>query len=245
MKTITIAIAATALIAGSADAARKPSDHGEKTGLGVGGIVGAIAGGPVGFLVGGAAGGFFGNKHQRTREAREELAANYEEARALASTLQAMLADGEQEIEQLHLVMRQQESTHLQQESAYRDALREAFDIEVYFRTGEAALDQSVADRVERLGEILKDFDDFSIVLEGHADPRGEEAYNEQLSADRASAVREALIRSGLPGDKITTRAIGERESRAADGDIDGMALERRVDVGVVYLPRENRVARQ
>jgi outer membrane protein OmpA-like peptidoglycan-associated protein len=58
--------------------------------------------------------------------------------------------------------------------------------------------------------------------------------------------VREALVRSGLPGDKITTRAVGERDSRATDGDLDAMALERRVNVSITYpLPRENRVASQ
>ena len=100
--------------------------------------------------------------------------------------------------------------------------------------------------RVERLGEILGEFEDFSIVLEGHADPRGEATYNEQLSAERAAAVREALILAGLPADKITTRAVGEDNSTAQDGDLDAMALERRVDMRIVYpLPRENRVARQ
>jgi outer membrane protein OmpA-like peptidoglycan-associated protein len=163
----------------------------------------------------------------------------YEEASQEATSLQALVAGSEDEIENLQFVMRRQEE-------AYRNALQEAFEVEVYFRTGEAALQQTVAERVERLGQIMRGFNDFAIVIEGHADPRGDESYNEQLSAERAAAVREALIRAGLPGDKITTRASGERASQATEGDLDAMALERRVDVSIVYpLPRENRVARQ
>jgi len=157
----------------------------------------------------------------------------------LAESLETLVVGSENEIENLKLVMRSQEET-------YRDAIREAFEVEVYFRTGEAALEDAVSQRVERLGAIMRDFEDFSIIIEGHADPRGDELYNEQLSAERAAAVREALIRSGLPGEKITTRAAGENASQAVDGDLDAMALERRVNVSIVYpTPRENRVARQ
>lgn len=239
MKTKIIALVVSALVATSASAARSDKNREEGIGIGSGGIVGAIAGGPVGFIIGAAAGGWFGNKFHKERESKEEYAAMYEEADALAASLQSLIAGNENEIEDLQLVLRQQEDT-------YRGALQEAFDVEVYFHTGEAALTGAVADRVERLGKIMKDFEDFAVVIEGHADPRGDESYNEQLSAERAAAVRDALIRSGMSSEKITTRAAGERNSQSADGDLDAMALERRVDVSIIYpLPRENRVARQ
>jgi outer membrane protein OmpA-like peptidoglycan-associated protein len=239
MKTRIIALAVSALIAGNASAAKSERNREEGIGFGSGAVVGAIAGGPVGFIIGAATGGWVGGKFHRERVAKEELAARYEEADALANSLQAMVEDSEDEIKDLQFVLRRQEDT-------YRDALQEAFDVEVYFHTGESALTGAVAERVARLGKILQGFDDFAIVIEGHADPRGDETYNDQLSAERAAAVRDALIRAGLAGEKITTRASGERSATSADGDIDAMALERRVDVSIVYpLPRENRVARQ
>lgn len=239
MKTKIIALAVSALIAGTASAAKSTNSREENIGLGSGAIAGAIAGGPVGLIIGAATGGWAGNKFRKQRESRDEYEAKYQEASALADSLETLVAGNENELEELKFVMRRQEET-------YRDALQEAFDVEVYFHTGEASLHQSVAERVERLGEIMKGFDDFAIVIEGHADPRGDESYNDQLSADRAAAVREALVRAGISGDKITTRAAGERASQSAEGDLDAMALERRVDLSIVYpLPRENRVARQ
>lgn len=238
---ITLVAVAAALVACTSDASaksRKDRDE-EGIGVGVGGIAGAILGGPIGFIIGGAAGGMLGHKIDKEMDARDAYEAKYEQADALASSLQEVVSEGQSEVQNLRLVMSRQEKT-------YRDALAQAFDVEVYFHTGEATLDEAVAGKVERMGEILNGFDDFAIVVEGHADPRGEESYNENLSADRAAAVREALIRSGLPEDKITTRALGETDSRAADGDLDAMALERRVDLSVVFpLPRENRVAQQ
>jgi outer membrane protein OmpA-like peptidoglycan-associated protein len=247
MKTGICIIAAAALAMSSVQAAPKAENHrGEGIGIGGGGIAGAIAGGPIGFLIGAATGGWLGNKFDRektTRERLEEKAEDAElrltQAEQLSGSLQALVETSEDEVAAMRVVM-------LQQEEVWRDALREAFNVEVYFHTGEATLDPNVANRVARLGEILREFDDFSIVIEGHADSRGEAAYNEQLSAERAESVRDALLRAGLSVDRITTTSAGESQSTAMDGDLDAMALERRVDLNIVYpLPPENRVARQ
>ena len=239
MKTQIIVLVASALIASTASAEKSNRYREEGLGLGSGAIAGAIAGGPIGLIIGAATGAIVGNKFKQEHKAKDEFQAMYEEANALASLLETLVAGSEDEVENLQFVLSRQEDT-------YRTALQEAFDVEVYFHTGEAALQQAVSERVERLGEIMRGFEDFAIVIEGHADPRGDDSYNEQLSAERAAAVREVLIRSGLPGEKITTRASGERASQANEGDLDAMALERRVDLSIVYpLPRENRVARQ
>lgn len=247
MKTQIITLAAVAaLVAGSVQAAPKSKPHrGENAGVGAGAVVGAILGGPVGFIIGSATGGWVGGKIDKDRAEREQLElevqtaqTRIEEADALAQSLRASIMTSAGELDELRLVMNRQETL-------YRDALQEAFAIEVYFHTGEAALDEAVVARIGRVGEILRNVDDFSVVIEGHADPRGDDSYNEQLSAERAEAVRDALVAAGLPADRITTRAAGERNSQALDGDLDAMALERRVNLSIVYpLPR-NRVARQ
>lgn len=239
MKTPIIALVASALVVSNAQAAKSDGNREEGIGIGAGAIAGAIAGGPVGLIIGAATGGWAGNKFHSEREGREAAEARADETEALAESLQELVASNESDLEELNLVLTRQEST-------YRDALQQAFEVEVYFHTGEAALNEAVAGRIERLGEILRNFDDFAVVVEGHADPRGDDAYNEQLSAERAASVRDALIRSGLAGERITTRASGEVQSKAEEGDIDAMALERRVNLSIVYPPpRENRVARQ
>ncbi|MBC7951559.1 MAG: OmpA family protein [Rhodospirillaceae bacterium] len=49
------------------------------------------------------------------------------------------------------------------------------------------------------------------IEVDGHADRAGSDTYNEQLSQARAQAVRQELQAEGVPADRITTRAYGER----------------------------------
>jgi outer membrane protein OmpA-like peptidoglycan-associated protein len=65
------------------------------------------------------------------------------------------------------------------------------------------------------------------------------------LSAQRAAAVREVLLQAGVAADRITATAEGERQSTAAEGDLDALAMERRVNLSIVDTRFGNRVARQ
>ncbi|MDX1563138.1 MAG: OmpA family protein [Gammaproteobacteria bacterium] len=241
MKTQIIAVVAASLIAGSATAVAKDEDKNREEGIGIGSgaAIGAIAGGPVGLIIGAALGGWAGDKFHRERSAKREFEARYQEADALASSLEQMLVNSENQVEQLKFVMRDQET-------GYRDALRQALEVEIYFHTGESTLEAAVSERIQRLGQIMQQFEDITVVVEGHADPRGGDAYNAELSAKRATAVREALIASGVNPAQISTRAVGETESKSTEGDLDAMALARRVNLHIVHpMPRENRVAQQ
>jgi len=240
MKTVIIALATTCLVANTSWAGEGGHLNKEEgIGVGTGATIGAIAGGPVGMAMGIMFGGWLGNVFHDERTEKEELAARVEEKEKLTESLEDLLAGTETELEQMRLVM-------FDQEDVYRDVLQQALDIEVYFHTGESELDEQVANRVRKLGRLMRKFDGYSIVVEGHADPRGEEEFNDELSAERAQAVREVLIRAGLQAEQILVRAEGERGSQAGEGDLDAMALERRVNLSIVTsLPRENVVAQQ
>jgi outer membrane protein OmpA-like peptidoglycan-associated protein len=240
MKTSIFALVAAALVTNTGLAAEKAGKAGgEGPGVAIGTIAGAVLGGPVGFAIGGSLGGWLSSKLHRERTAKEEYRARYQEADLLSTELEALVASNENEMGRMRLAMTEQQDT-------YRDALRQALAVEVFFHTGESALDEQVAGRIEQLGSLIREHEDFVIVVEGYADSRGDESFNDQLSAERAASVRDALIRAGLPGERITTRAAGEHESAATEGDLDAMALERRVNLSVVYpAPRQNRVAQQ
>jgi peptidoglycan-associated lipoprotein len=55
------------------------------------------------------------------------------------------------------------------------------------------------------LKEILHDFPDLVIVIEGHCDDRGVAEYNEQLGLERAYAVKVPLVNLGFPEDHLRT----------------------------------------
>jgi outer membrane protein OmpA-like peptidoglycan-associated protein/opacity protein-like surface antigen len=74
-----------------------------------------------------------------------------------------------------------------------------------------------------------------SVVLAGHADRSGSDAYNVGLSQRRANNVRSYLAGRGVPDDKITTEAFGE--SRPLVDTADGVREPQNRRVEITYGP--------
>lgn len=68
-----------------------------------------------------------------------------------------------------------------------------------------------------------------AVTIVGHADPRGSEAYNQQLGRRRAEAARDYLTGQGLSSDRIHVLSRGE--STATGTDESGWSTDRRVEV--------------
>ena len=88
-------------------------------------------------------------------------------------------------------------------------------------------------DLVEALlahGEIAK------LRIEGHTDTQGPEDYNLELSGKRAEAVRDYLIRSGVPPERLDAEGIGETRP-LQEGESESVhATNRRVEFHIVQL---------
>ena len=237
MKHIILALAATSFVAtpALADDSVRTNRH-EAAGLGSGLAIGAAVGGPIGAIIGAAAGAMFGNKYHEERTAHFEFESQYQLARADVDDLSTQLRSREQRIAQM-------QQTLVDEERNYRAAVQEALNAEVFFRTGESTLSEDSIERIGRIAGLVSSMDGFVVRLAGHADNRGDEDYNEQLSAERAAAVRDALVASGFPSSQITVSAEGENLSQAAEGDLDALALERRVQIELVSGESDPRVA--
>jgi outer membrane protein OmpA-like peptidoglycan-associated protein len=97
------------------------------------------------------------------------------------------------------------------------------------FRTDEDVLADSTGMKLRQLASSLAANPDVHIQLDGYADERGDETYNQQLSVRRVEHVKEALLAAGIPAARISTDAHGE--SPAAEQNLDSFALERRVSM--------------
>jgi OOP family OmpA-OmpF porin len=72
------------------------------------------------------------------------------------------------------------------------------------------------------------------IEVVGHTDDVGDDAYNQELSEQRAMAVRDYLVAAGVDGSKIATVGMGESMPVASNTTDEGRAENRRVDVLVL-----------
>lgn len=91
---------------------------------------------------------------------------------------------------------------------------------------------------LDRLASQLKLYGDAEAHVEGHTDSSYTEEYNQRLSEQRAQEVRDALVRRGIDGRRITTQGFGEtRLLFPGEANAEEKARNRRVDVWF-YIPR-------
>jgi len=89
----------------------------------------------------------------------------------------------------------------------------------IYFEWDSSFI-SSAAREVLRSAIIESDkVDQITIKVDGHADRSGPTGYNDNLSFERATAVREAMIANGVDVDKILIEGHGERMPEVATAD--------------------------
>ena len=239
IKYILLTVICTIVISdlGLADEVGSPSRQ-ESIGVGTGAVLGGSVGGPVGSILGAALGSWLGDRFYKEQTAKLEFEQRFESLKDEAEILNAGIKTREQEMIRL-------ESELLKGTAEMQDTLQQMLSIQVLFRTGESDLDKINQDWFEQLAELLGSMDGILIRVEGFADARGDEDYNAQLSTERALAVRDALIRAGGPSGRITLDSYGEQFSRADEGDLDGLAMERRVELSLVDGGERQRIAQK
>jgi outer membrane protein OmpA-like peptidoglycan-associated protein len=208
----------------------------ESIGLGSGAAIGAMAGGPVGLILGAAFGGWIGDRFHHEHDARIKAEQSTEQALARSKTLETRLVAAESAASQAGAAFAGERAQH-------RRDLEEALSIDVMFRTEESAITAATEEHLAKVVALIVPLDGAVIRLEGHTDVRGTDRYNNALATARADTVRDALIRAGMPAERILVSAAGKTDSQATDKDADGMALDRRVKMSVVGLDDTSRVA--
>ena len=222
-KTVLLGLALS-LAAGPA-LAGAPSKE-EKAGVGVGIVVGAAAGGPVGAIIGAALGAKVGDEFFERNEEVDSLSASLAASKNQVSTLErdivalrGQVRDKDDELQQARDIARPELLALLQT----------GIEMDLLFRTDEDVLSGATGNKLTQLAASLVANPDIQIQLDGYADERGDEAYNQALSARRVEHVREILVLAGVPEDRIAVVAHGE--TPAAEQTVDSFALERRVSM--------------
>lgn len=85
--------------------------------------------------------------------------------------------------------------------------------------------------RTHQIAQLLSSAPGVHVVLEGHADFLGTEAYNEKLGMDRAEAVRKELVNLGVSGQMLSTVTFGKSKPVFGDKTDWARAVNRRVEI--------------
>lgn len=89
------------------------------------------------------------------------------------------------------------------------------------------------APRIDYNLNLLKDFKNSYIVLDGHADERGTREYNIALAGRRAETVKKFLVQNGFDPNKITINAYGEDYPVKKGHNESSWWYNRRVDISI------------
>lgn len=101
----------------------------------------------------------------------------------------------------------------------------------VFFDVNKSEIRTDMKPVMDRNIAILKKWSDWTIVLEGHADPRGNVKYNLELSERRMNAVKAAIVAAGISESRIkNTIASGEENPQGSENEAS-WAKNRRVDI--------------
>ncbi|MGM8910586.1 OmpA family protein [Psychrobacter sp. 1U1] len=111
-----------------------------------------------------------------------------------------------------------------------RDVAR-ALSIQVInFELDKAMIPEVNKPFLDRAANVVQEVPNVELVIIGHTDNQASDAYNMELSRDRAEAVKEYLVSKGVDASKLTTKGMGESDPIADNSTEQGRFRNRRIE---------------
>ncbi len=102
---------------------------------------------------------------------------------------------------------------------------------DLLFASGSKQIDLKGVDALKKFGNVLKNYPDVEITVEGHTDTDGSEDLNWNLSADRAIAVTKVLITEGVDAKRIIPSGRAFYLPVAPNETKEGKSKNRRTEI--------------
>jgi outer membrane protein OmpA-like peptidoglycan-associated protein len=102
---------------------------------------------------------------------------------------------------------------------------------DVLFDTGKFTLKPLAREKLAKVAGIVSGHAGLRLDIEGHTDSVGSDSYNQTLSENRGSTVRDFLMQQGMPVTSVTSKGFGESQPVASNDSADGRQQNRRVEL--------------
>ncbi len=83
----------------------------------------------------------------------------------------------------------------------------------------------------KELRDILKDYPNYKLTIEGHCDERGSAEYNMALGQARAESAKAYLVQVGIPGDQLGVVSYGKEKPACSEHDESCWQKNRRIHI--------------
>jgi len=191
-------------------------------GSGCASVGGTAKGGAIGAGAGGTIGGIIGNRSENTAEgAIIGAAIGGIAGAAIGKYMDKQEEQFEESLGEDAKIERVGEGIHL------------TFDSGILFKLNSSKLSPLAKEDIRKMAATLTEYPETDILIEGHTDASGSEAYNLRLSKKRADAVKDYAISLGVSPDRILTKGYGEEEPIATNETLEGRQDNRRVELAI------------
>jgi outer membrane protein OmpA-like peptidoglycan-associated protein len=114
------------------------------------------------------------------------------------------------------------------------EGINMTFNSGLLFRINSDDLSDSAKYNLGRIATVFNNYPETIILVEGHTDNTGTDAYNIELSKKRAYAVTDYLIAKGVAKDRFVVKWYGKDQPKYPNDTDANRKLNRRVEVGVM-----------
>ncbi len=125
------------------------------------------------------------------------------------------------------------------------EGIKITFDSGLLFEVNKSTLSNTSKSNLTNLADILNKYEDTDILLEGHTDASGSDAYNLELSKKRATSVSNFLTTKKVVVKRFTVQGYGEAQPIASNETVDGRQQNRRVEVAIFANEELKKVAKK
>ena len=166
---------------------------------------------------------------QAAIDQQNALAADAAQARLDAQKAESLREQAEREKQDLRARLLQQLNSILATRDSARGLIANMSD--VLFRSGSFELAPGARERLAKVSGIVLAYPSLHMSIEGHTDAVGGDDYNQNLSEQRAQAVRDYFVQQGISSSTIETHGYGKTAPIASNDTAEGRQQNRRVEL--------------
>lgn len=111
---------------------------------------------------------------------------------------------------------------------------------DVYFEVGRKGLTDEGKAQLAAQAAMLKQHEDYGVLIQGYTDQQGSASYNMQLGLKRAETAKAELVNAGIAEHRIKTMSLGEEGVLCVDSSDVCRHMNRRVHLEVRKIGQEH-----
>lgn len=119
-------------------------------------------------------------------------------------------------------------------------SLPEIIHADVYFEIGQKGLTDEAKAQLSAQADLLKQHQDFGVLIQGYTDQQGSATYNKKLGLKRADQVKQELLNAGVAEQQMQVVSLGEEGVLCVDNSDTCRHLNRRVHLDIRKIGQEH-----